>query len=67
MGGQDKSYGSYAEASDFFYQVLFVATAMSIVTGPIAERMKLIPFFSKSKTLKPVIASVIDIFTFSLK
>ena len=45
MGGQDKSYGSYAEASDFFFQVVFVATAMSIVSGAIAERMKLIPFF----------------------
>ena len=45
MGGQDKSYGSYAEASDFFFQVVFVATAMSIVYGAVAERMKLIPFF----------------------
>ena len=39
------SYGSYSEASDFFFQVVFVANAMSIVSGAVAERMKLMPFF----------------------
>mgnify|MGYP001047169947 CR=1 FL=1 len=45
MGDQDMSYGSYSEGSDFFFQVVFVATAMSIVSGAVAGRMKLIPFF----------------------
>ncbi|WP_193163824.1 ammonium transporter [Microbulbifer hainanensis] len=34
----------YSAASDFFFQVVFVATAMSIVSGAVAERMKLWSF-----------------------
>lgn len=36
----------YANASDFFFQVVFVATAMSIVSGAVAERMKLWSFLA---------------------
>ena len=41
-GGEDAPY--YSSLSDFFFQVVFVATAMSIVSGAIAERMKLWSF-----------------------
>ena len=34
----------YSDLSDFFFQVVFVATAMSIVSGAVAERMKLWSF-----------------------
>lgn len=36
----------YSNLSDFFFQVVFVATAMSIVSGAVAERMKLWSFFA---------------------
>ena len=37
---------TYAAPSDFYFQVVFVATAMSIVSGAVAERMKLFSFFA---------------------
>ena len=41
-GGDGAPY--YSLRADFFFQVVFVATAMSIVSGAVAERMKLWAF-----------------------
>jgi len=35
----------YSQQADFFFQVVFVATAMSIVSGAVAGRMRILPFF----------------------
>jgi Amt family ammonium transporter len=45
----------YSAASDFFFQVVFVATAMSIVSGAVAERMKLWSFLTFAVVLTAVI------------
>ena len=45
----------YSGASDFFFQVVFVATAMSIVSGAVAERMKLWAFLAFSVVMTGVI------------
>ncbi|KZY02576.1 ammonium transporter [Sulfitobacter sp. HI0129] len=36
--------GGYSNASDFFFQLMFCATTASIVSGTMAERVKLWPF-----------------------
>jgi Amt family ammonium transporter len=43
-GGEEAPY--YSVMADFFFQVVFVATAMSIVSGAVAERMRLWPFLA---------------------
>ncbi len=45
----------YSLASDFFFQVVFVATAMSIVSGAVAERMKLWAFLAFAVVMTGVI------------
>ena len=49
-------YGmDYSQQADFFFQVVFVATAMSIVSGAVAGRMKLLPFYVFAIVLTGVI------------
>jgi len=46
---------AYAPSADFFFQVVFVATAMSIVSGAVAERMKLWAFLAFAVVMTAVI------------
>ena len=55
-GGDDAPY--YSARSDFFFQVVFVATAMSIVSGAVAERMKLTSFLLFTVVMTAVIYPV---------
>jgi Amt family ammonium transporter len=48
----------YASASDWFFQMVFVATAASIVSGALAERIKLWPFLAFIVVLTAVIYPV---------
>ena len=49
------SADGYSKMSDWFFQMVFCATAMSIVSGTIAERIKLAPFFIFAVILTGVI------------
>ena len=47
--------GEYAAASDWFFQMVFVATAASIVSGTLAERIRLWPFMAFTVLLTAII------------
>ncbi|WFE70206.1 ammonium transporter [Halomonas sp. M1] len=55
-GGDDAPY--YSMRADYFFQVVFVATAMSIVSGAVAERMKLWAFLAFAVVMTGVIYPV---------
>ena len=54
VGEGDLSNG-YALASDFFFQLMFCATTASIVSGTLAERIKLWPFLAFTAVLTGII------------
>ena len=49
----------YSSTSDWFFQMVFVATAASIVSGAVAERVKLWPFFFLTLVLTAVIYPIV--------
>ncbi|MGI2037949.1 ammonium transporter [Shewanella frigidimarina] len=53
--GSQADGADHALESDFFFQVVFVATAMSIVSGAVAERMKLWSFLAFSVVMTAII------------
>ena len=61
MGNLEEVHGGYSIGSDWFFQMVFAATAASIVSGTVAERVKLWPFLIFVAVLTgfiyPVVAS----------
>ena len=55
--------GIYATMSDWFFQMVFVATAASIVSGAIAERVKLWTFFAFTLILTAFIYPIVGAWT----
>ena len=56
FGMQEAGRGTtHANSADFFFQVVFVATAVSIVSGAVAERMNQWPFFALAAFIAGVI------------
>ncbi|QPG05455.1 ammonium transporter [Salinimonas marina] len=53
--GVGEDAATYAPSADFFFQVVFVATAMSIVSGAVAERMKLWAFLTFAVVMTGII------------
>ena len=58
VGEADTETG-YSVASDWFFQMVFCATTASIVSGTVAERVKIIPFFLFVFVLTAIIYPVV--------
>ena len=68
MGGDSAGLGTviesgYSTMSDWFFQMVFVATTASIVSGTLAERVKLWTFFAFTLILTAIIYPVIGSWT----
>ncbi|UAB78322.1 ammonium transporter [Erythrobacter sp. SCSIO 43205] len=58
VGSADTETG-YSVASDWFFQMVFCATTASIVSGTVAERVKIVPFFIFVTVLTGIIYPVV--------
>ncbi|MEM7780312.1 MAG: ammonium transporter [Pseudomonadota bacterium] len=58
VGVADTDTG-YSVASDWFFQMVFCATTASIVSGTVAERVKIVPFFIFVTILTAIIYPVV--------
>ncbi|GMN02294.1 ammonium transporter [Erythrobacter sp. MTPC3] len=58
VGEADTETG-YSVASDWFFQMVFCATTASIVSGTVAERVKIVPFFIFVTVLTGIIYPVV--------
>ncbi|MCQ3813502.1 MAG: ammonium transporter [Acidimicrobiia bacterium] len=68
LGGSESALADvvgngYAVMSDWFFQMVFVATAASIVSGAIAERIKIWPFFLFTLFLTALIYPIVGAWT----
>jgi len=68
LSGADGAVGDvvsngYSVLSDWFFQMVFVATTASIVSGAIAERAKLWPFFGFTLVLAAFIYPIVGAWT----
>ena len=68
LGGQEEAKAAvvengYSVMSDWFFQMVFVATAASIVSGTLAERVKLWSFFAFITVLTAIIYPIIGAWT----
>ena len=55
--------GGYSTMSDWFFQMVFVATAASIVSGTLAERVKMWSFFAFTLVLTAFIYPIVGAWT----
>ena len=68
LGGQTETLAAvvdsgYSVMSDWFFQMVFVATAASIVSGALAERVKMWPFFLFTLILTAIIYPIVGAWT----
>lgn len=60
---QGMSNSAHSLMSDFFFQAVFVATAASVISGAVAERMKMFPFLLFTVLLSGLIYPIVGMWT----